>query len=94
MADSKKAVIPKNSYHTLSLATQAELDGWNDMGLGKFEPGYLRDKEKHEVDFIPAHTEAHIIENTGSRPAPMRWSPPPSNSASQCAMMEMLTTIE
>jgi predicted AAA+ superfamily ATPase len=28
------------------------VDGWNDMGLGKFELGYLRDKEKHEVDFL------------------------------------------
>lgn len=26
--------------------------GWTDMGLGKFELGYLRDKEKREVDFI------------------------------------------
>lgn len=26
------------------------VDGWNDMGLGKFELGYLRDKEVHEVD--------------------------------------------
>lgn len=28
------------------------VDGWNDMGLGKFALGYLRDKEKHEVDFV------------------------------------------
>ncbi|MBU1701497.1 MAG: AAA family ATPase [Candidatus Eisenbacteria bacterium] len=28
------------------------VDGWNDMGLGKFELGYLRDKEKREVDFV------------------------------------------
>lgn len=28
------------------------VDGWNDMGLGAFELGYLRDKEKREVDFI------------------------------------------
>lgn len=28
------------------------VDGWNDMGLGKFELGYLRDKEKREVDFL------------------------------------------
>ena len=28
------------------------VDGWNDMGLGKFELGYLRDKEKNEVDFL------------------------------------------
>ena len=28
------------------------VDGWNDMGLGKFELGYLRDKEQHEVDFL------------------------------------------
>jgi len=26
--------------------------GWNDMGIGKFELGYLRDKEKREVDFL------------------------------------------
>jgi predicted AAA+ superfamily ATPase len=29
-------------------------EGWNDMGLGKFELGYLRDKEKREVDFLVA----------------------------------------
>ncbi len=28
------------------------VEGWNDMGLGKFELGYLRDKEKREVDFV------------------------------------------
>jgi predicted AAA+ superfamily ATPase len=28
------------------------VEGWNDMGLGTFELGYLRDKEKHEVDFV------------------------------------------
>jgi predicted AAA+ superfamily ATPase len=28
------------------------VDGWNDMGLGAFELGYLRDKEKREVDFL------------------------------------------
>jgi len=28
------------------------VEGWNDMGLGNFELGYLRDKEGHEVDFI------------------------------------------
>jgi len=30
------------------------VDGWNDMGLGKFELGYLRDKNKREVDFLIA----------------------------------------
>jgi hypothetical protein len=30
------------------------VEGWNDMGLGKFELGYLRDKEKREVDFLVA----------------------------------------
>lgn len=28
------------------------VDGWNDLGLGAFELGYLRDKEKREVDFV------------------------------------------
>ena len=28
------------------------VDGWNDMGLGTFKLGYLRDKEKREVDFL------------------------------------------
>ena len=28
------------------------VEGWNDMGLGRFELGYVRDKEKREVDFI------------------------------------------
>jgi predicted AAA+ superfamily ATPase len=27
------------------------VDGWNDLGYGKFQLAYLRDKEKHEVDF-------------------------------------------
>lgn len=30
------------------------VEGWNDMGLGKFELGYLRDKEKRAVDFVVA----------------------------------------
>ena len=28
------------------------IDGWNDLGLGRFDLGYLRDKEKREVDFV------------------------------------------
>jgi predicted AAA+ superfamily ATPase len=28
------------------------VEGWNDLGYGKFHLGYLRDKEKREVDFI------------------------------------------
>ncbi len=28
------------------------IEGWNDLGYGKFHLGYLRDKEKREVDFI------------------------------------------
>ena len=28
------------------------VEGWNDMGLGSFELGYLRDKERREVDFV------------------------------------------
>ncbi len=28
------------------------VEGWNDLGLGAFELGYLRDKEKREVDFL------------------------------------------
>ena len=28
------------------------VDGWNDMGLGRFDLGYLRDKEKREIDFL------------------------------------------
>ena len=30
------------------------VEGWNDMGLGGFELGYLRDKDKREVDFVVA----------------------------------------
>ena len=30
------------------------VEGWTDMGLGAFELGYLRDKEKREVDFLVA----------------------------------------
>lgn len=28
------------------------VEGWNDMGLGEFQLGYLRDTNKREVDFI------------------------------------------
>lgn len=28
------------------------VEGWSDMGLGRFQLGYLRDKEQREVDFI------------------------------------------
>lgn len=28
------------------------VEGWTDMGLGEFDLGYLRDKEKREVDFV------------------------------------------
>ena len=28
------------------------VEGWNDLGLGEFQLGYLRDKEKREVDFL------------------------------------------
>jgi hypothetical protein len=28
------------------------VEGWTDIGLGDFELGYLRDKEKREVDFV------------------------------------------
>ena len=28
------------------------VEGWNDMGLGRFDLAYLRDKEKREVDFL------------------------------------------
>ena len=28
------------------------VEGWNDLSLGAFELGYLRDKEKREVDFV------------------------------------------
>jgi predicted AAA+ superfamily ATPase len=34
------------------------VDGWNDMGLGAFELGYLRDKEKREVDFVVVRDRA------------------------------------
>jgi len=28
------------------------VDGWNDLGFGKFQLAYLRDKEQREVDFV------------------------------------------
>ena len=28
------------------------VEGWNDMGLGDFHLGYLRDKSQREVDFV------------------------------------------
>ena len=30
------------------------VQGWTDLGLGAFELGYLRDKEKRAVDFLVA----------------------------------------
>ena len=33
------------------------VEGWTDFGLGKFELGYLRDKEKREVDFVVVRDE-------------------------------------
>ena len=30
------------------------VEGWNDLGLGSFELGYVRDKERREVDFLVA----------------------------------------
>jgi len=30
------------------------VDGWNDLGLGSFKLGYLRDKNQREVDFVVA----------------------------------------
>jgi len=31
---------------------QKAVEGWTDLGLGEFQLGYLRDKEKREVDFV------------------------------------------
>lgn len=31
------------------------VEGWNDLGYGTFHLGYLRDKEKREVDFLVIH---------------------------------------
>ncbi len=31
------------------------VEGWTDLGLGTFDLGYLRDKERREVDFVVAH---------------------------------------
>ena len=28
------------------------VDWWTDSGLGRFELGYIRDKQQHEVDFV------------------------------------------
>ena len=33
------------------------VEGWSDLGLGKFELFYLRDKQKHEVDFLVARDD-------------------------------------
>ena len=30
------------------------VEGWSDLGLGRFELGYLRDKERRKVDFVVA----------------------------------------
>ena len=37
------------------------VDGRNNMGLGKFEVDYLRDKKKHEIDFLVALDSESMI---------------------------------
>ncbi|MDI6774070.1 MAG: hypothetical protein QME60_01565 [Verrucomicrobiota bacterium] len=34
---------------------------WNDLGLGSFSLHYVRNKEKQEVDFLPARARAPIL---------------------------------
>lgn len=51
------------------------VDGWNDLGFGNFELGYLRDKEKREVDFLVARDgEPWFIaevKQSSTKPSPM-----------------------
>ena len=47
------------------------VDGWNDLGLGRFELGYLRDKEKRKVDFLVARDgRPWLLADAGRREAP------------------------
>jgi len=51
------------------------VEGWNDLGLGTFALGYLRDKQKREVDFVVVrdHQPWFLVEvktsDTGLSPA-------------------------
>ena len=47
------------------------VEGWNDVGLGRFDLGYLRDKEKREVDFS-AHRGYGSVAATASAMARVR----------------------
>lgn len=37
------------------------VDWWTDSGLGRFELGYIRDKQQHEVDFVVTKDEEPLM---------------------------------
>ena len=41
------------------------VEGWVDLGLGDFELRYLRDKEKHEVDFLVVRDAQAVVPGRG-----------------------------
>lgn len=49
------------------------VEGWTDLGLGEFHLGYLRDKERREVDFLVARDRKPWmlveVKNSDSRPS-------------------------
>lgn len=48
------------------------VDGWNDLGFGKFHLGYLRDKSKREVDFLVVRDgKPWFLVEVKYRPAPI-----------------------
>ena len=52
------------------------VDWWTDSGLGRFELGYIRDKQQHEVDFIVVRDGAPfmLVECKTSAKEPMSAS--------------------
>lgn len=52
------------------------VDGWNDMGLGDFQLGYLRDPEKCEVDFLVARDSGPYAASRSARRAAAPRHPP------------------
>lgn len=45
---------PGDKAETFIACLLKAVEGWNDMGFGDFALGYLRDKERREVDFLVA----------------------------------------
>ena len=48
------------------------VEGWSDLGLGRFELGYLRDKEKRQADFVVVRDgRPWFVADAARRPGPV-----------------------